>query len=103
MLKQANLNTRPQNQVQFLANSFTVYTIDSLNVDVTLPTQIQEVMESFMKELDNFVKIINSCFTDQVLNWKESDLQRVIDWADYFKKVKIFVRFFRVPAKFLCG
>ena len=41
-----------------------------------------------MKELDDFVKIINSCFNKQVSKWKESDLQRVIDWADYFKKVK---------------
>lgn len=57
-----------------------------LYVHVTLPTQILKVMESFMKELDDFVKIINSCFNKQVSKWKESDLQRVIDWADYFKK-----------------
>lgn len=43
-------------------------------------------MDSFMAELDDFIKIIYSCFTKQVSKWKESDLQRVIDWADYFKK-----------------
>lgn len=54
-----------------------------------------------MAELDDFIKIIYSCFTKQVSKWKESDLQRVIDWADYFKKVKIFVRVFGDPAKFI--
>lgn len=42
-----------------------------------------------MKELDDFVKIISNCFTEQVAKWKESDLRRVIDWADYFKKVNL--------------
>lgn len=42
-----------------------------------------------MKELDDFVKIISSCFTEQVAKWKESDLRRVIDWADYFEKVNL--------------
>ena len=42
-----------------------------------------------MKELDDFVKIISNCFTEQVAKWKESDLRRVIDWADYFDKVNL--------------
>ena len=46
-------------------------------------------MESFISKLDEFVIIIQSCFTSKVSEWKESDLQRVIDWADYFTKVKI--------------
>lgn len=48
-----------------------------------------------MKELDDFVRIINSCFTDEVSKWKESDLRRVIDWADYFSKVKSSYGFWR--------
>ena len=51
-----------------------------------------------MAKLDDFIKIIHSCFTTQVSKWKESDLQRVFDWADYFEKVTLFVRIFRNPA-----
>ena len=54
-----------------------------------------------MAKLDDFIKIMHSCFTKQVSKWKESDLQRVFDWADYFKKVKLFVRILRNPAKLL--
>lgn len=68
------------------------------------PTYIQQVMELFMKELDDFVKIINSCFTEEVSKWKESDLQRVIDWGDYFKKVKSSYESLEIPPSLLtCG
>ena len=50
-----------------------------------------------MAELDDFIKIIYSCFTNQVSKWKESDLQRVIDWADYFKKVKYSYESLEIP------
>lgn len=50
-----------------------------------------------MKELDDFIKIMNSCLTEQVSKWKESDLQRVVDWADYFKKVKSSYKSLDIP------
>jgi len=50
-------------------------------------------MESFTSKLDEFVVIIQTCFTETVSEWKESDLQRVIDWADYFNKVKFSYEF----------
>jgi len=50
-----------------------------------------------MKELDDFIKIMNSCLTEQVSKWKESDLQRVVDWADYFKKVNSSYGYLEIP------
>jgi len=45
-------------------------------------------MESFTSKLNEFAIILQTCFTEKVSEWKVSDLQRVIDWADYFRKVK---------------
>lgn len=44
-------------------------------------------MDELLKNLRNYVGILDSCRTDEVSKWRMSDLERAIKWSKHFENV----------------
>ena len=46
-------------------------------------------MESLLTNAATYVEVLSNCSSAKVAHWKQEDLQRAINWAEYFKRVGI--------------
>ena len=45
-------------------------------------------MESLLESAKTYVDVLRSCNSDEVSSWKIDDLERAVNWAEYFKRVR---------------
>jgi hypothetical protein len=45
-------------------------------------------MDSLLESAKTFIDVLQNCSSDKVANWKAEDLERAVNWAEYFKRVQ---------------
>ena len=45
-------------------------------------------MDSLLESAKTYIDVLKSCSSDKVANWKSEDLERAVNWAEYFKRVR---------------
>ena len=44
-------------------------------------------MDSLAQNARTYVKVLQKCSSSDVARWKQEDLDRAVNWAQYFKRV----------------
>ena len=44
-------------------------------------------MDSLLASAKTFIDVLQNCSSDKVASWKAEDLERAVNWAEYFKRV----------------
>ena len=45
-------------------------------------------MDSLLENAGTYVNVLETCSSAEVARWKEEDLERAVNWAQYFKRVR---------------
>lgn len=48
-------------------------------------------MDSLLESAKTYIEVLRNCSSDKVANWKAEDLERAVNWAEYFKRVSSMV------------
>ena len=49
--------------------------------------QTNVVMDSLVESASTYAEVLRNCSSVKVAEWKQEDLERAVNWAEYFKRV----------------
>ena len=47
------------------------------------------VMDSLLESASTYAEVLRNCSSVKVAEWKQEDLERAVNWAEYFKRVRV--------------
>ena len=57
-------------------------------------------MDVLLQNVEGYIKILQSCRTSEVAQWKTTDLERALKWSEHFQNV--CYNLYKIPIHFNC-